>query len=159
DTVRLDVAESRRAFAEEVISVTDSMTIFSADIERELLVALEQALEVERVHQDEQSAGDEDGERKSQATVLVELAAGATLFHTPELEAFALLTISSTRQTWPIGSRDFRDYLSHQFYTRAGKAPGSQAVADAQSTLRGKALFEGPQWPVYTRIAELGGRI
>src|SRR4051812_13256245 len=41
DTVRLDVAESRRAFAEEVVQVAEGMTISSVEVERELLAGLE----------------------------------------------------------------------------------------------------------------------
>jgi hypothetical protein len=40
-----------------------------------------------------------------------------------------------------------------------GKAPGTQALQDALTVLEGKALFDGPEYPVFTRLAEHNNRI
>jgi hypothetical protein len=49
--------------------------------------------------------------------------------------------------------------LARQFYKVSQKSPGSQAVQDALGVLEGKALFEGPEASVYTRLAEYSGAI
>jgi hypothetical protein len=49
--------------------------------------------------------------------------------------------------------------LARQFYRAHNKAPGSQAVQDALTVLEGKALFDGPEYPVFTRLAEMDAAI
>jgi hypothetical protein len=93
-------------------------------------------------------------ERKWQATLLIGLAAEAELWHTPEQEAYATLPIDGHRETWPLRTRAFRRWLARQFYRAHDKAPGSQTVQDALGVLEGQALFDGPEYPVYTRLAE-----
>jgi hypothetical protein len=98
-------------------------------------------------------------ERKSQATLLVELAADAELFHTPEGDAYATIPIDGHRETWSLRNRAFRRWLARQFYRAHDKVPGSQALQDALGVLEGKALFDGPEYPVYTRLAEHDGNV
>ena len=40
-----------------------------------------------------------------------------------------------------------------------GMLPGAQAVQDALWVLEGKAVFDGPMLPVYTRLAAYQGAI
>jgi hypothetical protein len=95
----------------------------------------------------------------SQATALVQLAADAELFHTPDSEAFATITVDGHRETWPCKSKAFRRWLARRFYVQHEKAPGSQALQDAIGVLEGKALFKGSEYPVYTQLAEHNGNI
>src|SRR5262245_13387648 len=100
-------------------------------------------------------------EDASQATALVHLAigAGAELFHAPEGDAYATIAVDGHNETWPLKVKGFRRWLARLFYEEAGKAPGSQALQDALGVLEGKALYDGPEYPVYTRLAEIGGII
>jgi hypothetical protein len=95
----------------------------------------------------------------SQATELVSIAADAELFHSPDGEAFATITMDEHQETWLIKAKGFRRWLARQFYREREKAPGSQAVQDALAVLEGRALFDAPEYPVFTRLAKLEGVI
>lgn len=98
-------------------------------------------------------------ERDSHATRLVELASEAELFHNPDGEPFATIEMIGHRETWPLKAKGVRWWLARQFYEQEEKTPGSQAVQDALAVLEGKALFDGPEHPVFTRLAEHEGRV
>ena len=97
----------------------------------------------------------------SQATRLVTLAteAGVELFHTPEGEPYASIVVEGHTETWPLKVRSFRRWLARLFYTEYAKTPGSQAIQDALGVLEGKAIFDGDEFPVHTRLAEYNGAI
>jgi hypothetical protein len=139
--------EYRRAFA---AVVAFRVKLPAAAIEAkllELLTGIEARLREQ--HDDAQEA------KASQATRLVELAleAGVTLFHTPDGDAYATMAVDGHQETWPLKVRAFRRWLSRLFYASEDKTPGSQAVQDALGVLEGKALFDGAEHPVYTRLA------
>jgi hypothetical protein len=97
----------------------------------------------------------------SQATILVALAmgAGAELFHAPEGDAYATITVDGHKETWPLKVKGFRRWLARLYYEEERKAPGSQALQDTLGVLEGKALYDGSEYPVYTRLAEHHGAI
>ncbi len=103
----------------------------------------------------------EQGPRRSQATLLVEAAEqlGIELFHTDTHDAYAIVTVGQHRETWPVKAKPFRRWLQRLFYERNGKAPGSQAVQDAIGVLEGKALFEATEQPIAVRVAQHQGAI
>ncbi|KXG76613.1 hypothetical protein AN618_15060 [Fervidicola ferrireducens] len=103
-------------------------------------------------------------ERESQAQSLVNLAlsSGVELFHTPDGNAYATVPVNGHKETWPVSSRGsgpFRNWLRRIFFEKHGKPPGSQALQDAIGVLEAKAQFDGPEYPVFTRIAEHDGKI
>jgi len=100
-------------------------------------------------------------EEESQATRLVGLAraAGAALFHTPDGEAYASILVEGHTETWLLKVKGFRRWLARLFYEEYGKAPGSQAIQDALGVLEGQAVFDGDEFPVYSRLAEHNGAI
>jgi hypothetical protein len=95
--------------------------------------------------------------KRSQATQLVELAAGAELFHSPEGEAFATIAIEAHHETWPLRSGALRKWLQRKFYVSSGFAPNAQALQDALGVFEGEALFEGEERVVAVRHAEFDG--
>jgi len=101
----------------------------------------------------EGDSGTPGGERKSQATRLVEIAViGADLWRCDD-EAWASVRVRGHAEHLPLKSRGFRDgYVVRSFYQQEGKAPGGQALTDAMNTLRGIALFDGEHHLVCTRI-------
>ena len=121
------------------------------------LLRLKAAIEGQLRERSEQA--EERAEHLSQATQLVAMAGESELFHTPEGEAYATITVDEHRETWLLKAKGFRRWLARQFYEQHKKAPGSQAVQDALGVLEGKALFNGPECPVYTRLAEHDGAI
>jgi hypothetical protein len=54
---------------------------------------------------------------------------------------------------------DFITELAGRFYGEQDKAPGTQALQDAITVLEGKALFDGREYRVSTRLAEYEGTI
>ncbi len=122
--------------------------------------AVTQALrDVDKVLSGQEPAGDGDDDKLSQATTLVNLAKDAELWHTPDGGAFATIVIDAHRETWGIRAKAFRDWLAYQFFQLEGKSPGGQATADALAVLSGQALFNGPEYSVFVRVAEVGGSI
>lgn len=93
-------------------------------------------------------------QHRSQATELVGLADGVELFHTPDLEPYATVPVGEHVETCPVRSRSLRRWLSHRYYRIHGKAPAQSAVQDALGVLEGRALYEGPELPVFVRVAE-----
>ena len=85
------------------------------------------------------------------------LADDAELFHSPEEEGFALLTVDGHRECWPIRERGFRQWMSARYFHSEGKPPAAQALQDALNLLNARANHEGPEVPVSVRIAEHEG--
>lgn len=101
------------------------------------------------------------GREDSQATVLVKLALelGVELFHTPDRDCFATLPVDDHRETWRVRGMDFRGLLEREYYRRWQRVVGGQAMQDVVNLLCGMALHDGPELPVYTRIAEGDGAV
>src|SRR3990167_2470858 len=99
--------------------------------------------------------------KQSQATRLVGLAgeAGAALWHDADSGCWATIPVGGHREHWPLGSGHFRRWLAQQMHQADGKTPGGQALQDAINTLGGQALFDGPEYPIFTRLAEHQGNI
>ena len=95
----------------------------------------------------------------SQATLLVEMAADAELFHTPDKETYATVQIGGHKETMLLKEKAFRHHLEHRFYKEEGKTPNTQAVQSAIGVLTGRALYESPERLIFTRIAEQDGRV
>lgn len=113
-------------------------------------------------------------EKKSQATLLVELAQDAKLWHTPgDDDAYASVHLAAGTDDapndkpddrgpvahWPVRSKPFRRWLAREFYLSFGKAPSSQALHDALNVIEGQAVFAGQEWPVFVRVASHDGRV
>ena len=94
---------------------------------------------------------------QAQQIVNLALTAGIELFHTPDRTAYASIPIGGHIETWPL--RKIRFWLSRLFFDANKKPPGNQALQDALNVLEAKALFEGPCYPVNTRIADPNGNI
>ncbi len=99
---------------------------------------------------DESSEPDETDDierkgRKSQATVLVEMAeaSGIDLFHDLGDQLHAAIVVDDHQEIWPVRSAGFRRWLSALYFREHRTAASSNGVQDALSTLEGIALFEG----------------
>lgn len=97
--------------------------------------------------------------KRSKGSRLVDLALEtATLFHAPEGIGYADVVIDGHRETHAVRSTTFRRHLERLFFTAESNAPGSQAIVDATGTLEALALFDGPEQPVYLRVAAHGNQ-
>jgi hypothetical protein len=106
---------------------------------------------------------EESSPRLSQADRLVLLAMeGVNLFHSPgghDAAAYATFQVGNHRETWPISSKGFRNWLCRRYYQEYQKVPSGQAVRDALGVLAGKALHDGSEHEVAVRLAEQDGSI
>jgi energy-coupling factor transporter ATP-binding protein EcfA2 len=100
-------------------------------------------------------------EQPSTATVLVKLAleSGLEMWHDPEGNPWATLRTADHIEHHRLKTKSIRRYLAHRYYEEHHSAPNSQAVQDALMTLEAKAVFDGPEHEVYTRLAEVDGVI
>lgn len=99
-------------------------------------------------------------ERKSQSTMLVELAMAAELWQTPDQDvAYATMPVSNHREHWPILGKNFKRWLSRRFFEQYRRVPGSQALQEALRVLEGHAFFDGARYPVFLRVAATGDKL
>jgi hypothetical protein len=130
------------------------------------------------------AAGGDSDAKKSQSTLLVELAQRAELWHTPgDGDAYASVRLAPIDcgedddtaddesdagdkpgdggpvAHWPVRTKAFRRWLARAFFLKHGKAPGSQALADATNVIEGQAVFSGQERTVSVRVAGHGGRL
>ena len=152
DTVDLTKSKARTLFAQTVAQGRPGIDARAVDDE-----LLRLAAEMDRETDAVDAAGHK--ERKSQATMLVELASDCDLFHTPAGDGYATFRVDEHRETWPVRNRGFKRWLSRRFYLKHETAPGSQALNDALNVIDGTALFGGPEREVHVRVAEHDGRI
>nr|QIO37294.1 hypothetical protein HAP40_19310 [Bradyrhizobium sp. 1(2017)] len=104
-------------------------------------------------------SGVADRARRTQASILAELAQSAELFHAPEGTGYADIDINSHRETWPIRSRGFRRWLTRRFFDEVGGAPSSEAMQSALNLIEAKADFGSPERRVYIRIGGHEGNL
>ena len=96
----------------------------------------------------------------SDADLLIELGlSGAELFHSSTSVTYADVMINGHRNTWPLTSTEFTDWLLHQFFMEMQKAPGLTAMKTAIRTLGAHARFNGQQREVFLRVAKHEGSI
>jgi hypothetical protein len=95
----------------------------------------------------------------TQAQILIRLAEGAELFHSPSGEGCARFLVDQHSEVWPLRSSGFRNWLVRQFYAQAKKPPSTQALQDAIGLLAARAQFDGPERPLAVRVAEHDGKI
>lgn len=106
-------------------------------------------------------ANDLIAEQESTATQLVKLAleSGMEMWHDPEREPCATLHLDNHIEHHKLKAKAVKRYLTHIFYKEHGRPANGQGVQEAFSTLEAKAVFEGPEHAVYTRLAEVDGVI
>jgi hypothetical protein len=93
---------------------------------------------------------------------LVRLAEGIELFCEPDGgsdKAFATVPVGSHFETYPINGKEFRLWLTNEFYKAHGEAVSQQPMQDALTTLAAKAYFAESKHRVFIRVAELGGKV
>ena len=103
-------------------------------------------------------AGD-GGRRPTQADMLIELACVADLFHTADGTAYADIEINEHRETRRVRTKGFRRWLAQRFFEETGGAQSPEGLQSALDVIEAKALFNGPERPVFIRVGGLDGRL
>src|SRR5262249_7879294 len=98
--------------------------------------------------------------RPTQAELLIALAKSSVelLFHHQD-RAYADIRVRGHRETWPVKSSRFRQWLKRLYYAEHNKVPNAEAVQEALDHVEAAALFEGEERQVDLRVAGHGGRI
>jgi hypothetical protein len=105
------------------------------------------------------AAAEKNEKPGKQADVLIRLANEAELFHVPSGTGFADLYISGHRETWPIRTKGFRQWMARRFFEATGGAPNSEALQSALNVIEAKAHFDAPERAVHIRVGGLDGRL
>jgi hypothetical protein len=104
--------------------------------------------------------GEVGGRGPSQADFLVKLALeNVKPFHSPDGTAFADVEINGHRETWAVRRKDFRRFIVRRYYEATGGAPSSEGLQSALNVIEAKAICDGPERTVHTRVAEHDGRL
>jgi hypothetical protein len=93
------------------------------------------------------------------STALIDIAARAELFHTDAGDAYLTVPVGDHAETYAVDSRQCKRWVEHQYYKKTGCAPSSKAVHEALGVISARALFEGPEHPVFTRVGQHDGNL
>jgi putative DNA primase/helicase len=107
----------------------------------------------------DQKAAGGDRRRTPQRDQLIGCCEFVDLWHDANRSAYASFPVNGHVEHWPIRSRDFRMWLSDQFYMTTGGAIGGQALEDGIRILEARAVNHGPQFDPFIRIGEDAGRL
>jgi hypothetical protein len=109
----------------------------------------------------EKSTGDDGGvggrRRTPQRDVLIGLTEFVELWHDANRAAYGSFPVNDHREHWSVRSREFRMWLSGQFYEKTGAAIGGQALEDGVRILEARAVNEGPEYECFTRTGHADG--
>ncbi|MGE3149739.1 MAG: hypothetical protein AB7K04_11795 [Pseudorhodoplanes sp.] len=97
--------------------------------------------------------------RPTQGDALISVAAEADLFHAPDGSAFADVTVAGHRETLKIRGREFRRWLTREYFEQTGSAPSSEALLTALNVIEARAHFDAPERDVNVRVAGADGAI
>jgi hypothetical protein len=127
----------------------------------ELLAALERAW-IEALERARAEAAQAPAEADpSTAEVLLELAGAGEYYHAPDGRTYATVPVgegeSSRRDTLPVRSEGFRDWLRRRYWQATGRAVPDGVLPAVVGTLAARARYDGPLVPVYVRLAPRDG--
>jgi hypothetical protein len=107
------------------------------------------------------SPSDDRPVKRSIADQLLDLveAASVELFSTSDGTAYADIQDGATRQTLGLRKSEFKDWLTHQYYSTTKKSASADAITQVISTLDAKARFQGEKRAVFIRSAALDGAV
>jgi hypothetical protein len=104
-----------------------------------------------------------NGKGPTQAELIVravdESEEAGELWHDPDAEPWATVKVNDHRENWPISGRRFRRWAAGMFYRKAGRPAGAEALAQALMVLEARAVHEGKEYEVHTRIAAKDGNV
>lgn len=86
----------------------------------------------------------------TQAEQLLDISSDLVLFHDQYREPHVFLAGECIR----LKDKKIRQHLSYRMYQTTGKAPNSDAIAQALAVMEGKAIFEGEQRNLENRVAK-----
>src|SRR5262245_55430205 len=122
--------------------------------------ALNGASEKQSVTTGKNGGEDKSQGKPTQAEILIALAGDNGELLLPDQDrAYADIRIDGHRETWPVNSPRFRQWLKRMYYGEHQKVPNAEAVQQALDQVEGAASFDGEKHQVFLRVAGHGGRI
>src|ERR1700730_10309730 len=112
-----------------------------------------------RTRASDAGVGGEDAGRIGSRSMFNEMMLCEEPFHTPTGVAFADFITDGHRETWPIRSKSFRNWVRRCYYQATGTAAGAAVIGSALNLLEARAQFDAPERAVNIRIAEHDGRL
>ena len=98
--------------------------------------------------------------RPKQSDILIQLAVEeAALFSTDDGVAYADVWVDGHRETYPVKSSVFRQWMMRRFFEVTSGAPNSEAMTTAVSLIEATARFGAPRKSVFVRVGAHGGKI
>jgi len=95
----------------------------------------------------------------NQTDFLLRLADSAELFHTSDGAAYAdVFAEDGHRKTLAIEAKEFRRWLTQQYYSSRNRAPSPDAVSTAINTIVARACVDGEEKPIFIRIGASNGK-
>jgi hypothetical protein len=70
---------------------------------------------------------------------------------------FAVIRVNQHLETIPVGSANFKHWLSKVYYEEKKEALSSEAISAVLNTLKGRALYDGPRRHIEVRTASMPG--
>jgi hypothetical protein len=160
DVLKLDSAEDRRAFAQEVTTRLNGSAPRLAEIETRLLRLMEQAdaePDTGKPEGDVEGSTRSGGRGDNKVTRLAALAMDqAQLLHDPQSDAYARLERDGHTETWPVRPRGFRLWLAGQSYEKLGTGVSGTVISDALNIIESEARFTSACQVVHLRFAPDG---
>ncbi len=114
---------------------------------------------------------DDDQVKETQKAILIRLAPQAdagssnsaapssTLWHDPDQQAFASISINGHIENHALRSKPFRSWIIRKFYRATQTVPGSQALEEALRVLSAVAEFDGDEKETHLRLAGMDDRV
>lgn len=91
---------------------------------------------------------------KQQVNFLIELSREVTLFHDELKKAYARFKVDDHHEIWPITHRNFKLWLTNNFYKKTSKVPSEAAIRQALDQIEYYALFQGEEHRLSVRVAK-----
>lgn len=104
------------------------------------------------INLNEISLFDDDGAKKSQTVLLIEIGQRGLLFHDASMDAYCETSVGAILKTYNVRSKDFKEYLGYCLYRLTGKGASSTAITDAINTLEAAGKHDGPLKTVAIRV-------
>lgn len=74
-------------------------------------------------------------------------------FHTSGGELYVTVPVGDHRETYPVDSKDFRQWLQYRYYSKRKRTPPKNALTEVVESIEAVARYEGPTYPVHRRYA------
>ena len=97
--------------------------------------------------------------RKPQRDVLIGLVGACEFWHDANRVAFASFVVNGHLEHWAVRSREFKIWLSGQFYAKTGGAIRGQALEDGIRILEARAVYEGLEYQPFIRTGYHGDKL